>query len=106
MTLAVHSSGVSSCAAEVGGKPERSLPPNNPHLKTLHINHSAQHAHVNGHHFHLPAASQDAPTLREHLSNEEEEESDDEEEEEAPRKWQGIEAVFEAYQEYVDGGYK
>uniref|UniRef100_A0A3B3Z095 Genetic suppressor element-like domain-containing protein n=1 Tax=Poecilia mexicana TaxID=48701 RepID=A0A3B3Z095_9TELE len=64
--------------------------------------HLVVHAHVNGHHFHLPAASQDAPALREHLSNEEEEESDDEEEEEAPRKWQGIEAVFEAYQEYVD----
>ncbi|XP_014873239.1 genetic suppressor element 1-like isoform X3 [Poecilia latipinna] len=98
----LHSKGVSNCAADVGGKPERSLPPHNPHLKTMHINHGAQHAHVNGHHFHLPAASQDAPALREHLSNEEEEESDDEEEEEVPRKWQGIEAIFEAYQEYVD----
>uniref|UniRef100_A0A087YHQ3 Gse1 coiled-coil protein n=1 Tax=Poecilia formosa TaxID=48698 RepID=A0A087YHQ3_POEFO len=98
----LNSKGVSNCAADVGGKPERSLPPHNRHLKTMHINHGAQHAHVNGHHFHLPAASQDAPALREHLSNEEEEESDDEEEEEAPRKWQGIEAIFEAYQEYVD----
>lgn len=51
---------------------------------------------------------------RENLSDEDEDESgqdeeevdeDDEEEEaeEAPRKWQGIESIFEAYQEYVDG---
>lgn len=94
--------GVSNCVTEVGGKSERSLPQNSPNLKSLHINHSSQHAHLNGHHFHLPAASQEAPALRERLSDEEEEESDDEEEEEAPRKWQGIEAVFEAYQEYVE----
>ncbi|KAM4553283.1 genetic suppressor element 1-like isoform 1-T1 [Fundulus diaphanus] len=98
----LQNKGVSHCATEAGGKSERSLPQNNPHLKTSHATHTAQHAHLNGHHFHLPAASQDAPALRERLSDEEEEESDDEEEEEAPRKWQGIEAVFEAYQEYVD----
>lgn len=70
-------------------------------------NHAPQHAHVNGHHFHPPSVSRDTPAARERLSDEDEEESgqEDEEEEveEAPRKWQGIEAVFEAYQEYVDG---
>lgn len=46
---------------------------------------------------------------QENLSDEEEEESCPEEEEEeegmeeTPRRWQGIEAIFEAYQEYVDG---
>ncbi|MEQ2312813.1 hypothetical protein AMECASPLE_035078, partial [Ameca splendens] len=85
-----------------GGKPERSLPQNSPHLKTSHVTHTAQHSHLNGHHFHLSAASQDASALREHLSDDEEVDWDDEEQEEAPRKWQGIEAVFEAYQEYVD----
>lgn len=44
------------------------------------------------------------------MSDEDEEESGQEEEdeedaEEAPRKWQGIEAIFQAYHEYVDGKY-
>lgn len=50
--------------------------------------------------------SRDAPAARDRLSDDEEEsgqEDEEEEEEEAPRKWRGIEAVFEAYQEYVDG---
>ncbi|XP_078478434.1 LOW QUALITY PROTEIN: genetic suppressor element 1-like [Lampetra planeri] len=56
--------------------------------------------------------SQDAAVPRERLSEEddddeseqgeEDEEEEEEEVEEAPRKWQGIEGVFEAYQEYVD----
>ncbi|XP_038155908.1 genetic suppressor element 1-like isoform X1 [Cyprinodon tularosa] len=96
----LQSKGVSNCATEVGGKSEHSLPQNNPHLKNSHVKHSSQYAHLNGHHFQAPAASQDAPALRETLSDEEE--TDDEEEEEAPKKWQGIEAIFEAYQEYVD----
>lgn len=44
--------------------------------------------------------------MREDLSGPEdfEEEDDEEEEEEAPvPKWQGIESIFEAYQEYVEG---
>ncbi|XP_047207889.1 genetic suppressor element 1-like isoform X3 [Girardinichthys multiradiatus] len=98
----VQSKGLSNCATEAGGKPERSLPQNSPHLKTSHVTHTARHSHLNGHHFHLSAACQDASALREHLSDDEEVDSDDEEQEEAPRKWQGIEAVFEAYQEYVD----
>lgn len=38
-------------------------------------------------------------------SEEEEEEEDGEEDDEEPprRKWQGIEAIFEAYQEHIEG---
>lgn len=39
----------------------------------------------------------------EELSCEGEEDEEEEEMEEAPRKWQGIEAIFEAYQKYADG---
>lgn len=95
----------SSCIPEVRGKSDRPLPHSLSQLKAL--SHAPQHAHVNGHHSHPPAASRDAPAARDRLSDEEEEESgqeDEEEEEEVvPRKWRGIEAVFEAYQEYVDG---
>lgn len=43
--------------------------------------------------------------MREDLSGpEDSEEEEDEEEEEAPvSKWQGIESIFEAYQEYIEG---
>lgn len=45
--------------------------------------------------------------MREDLSGPEdsgEEEEEEEEEDEAPSfKWQGIESIFEAYQEYVEG---
>lgn len=39
------------------------------------------------------------------MSEGEEEDSDqeDDEAEEIPRKWQGIEAIFEAYKEYMEG---
>ncbi|XP_054589123.2 genetic suppressor element 1 isoform X1 [Nothobranchius furzeri] len=86
---------------EVVGKPDCIS-----QLKSLNLSHAPQHAHVNGHHFHSSAASRGTPAPQEHLSDEDEEESGQEDEdenmEEAPRKWQGIEAVFEAYQEYVD----
>lgn len=71
--------------------------------------HALQHGQINGYHFHPLAAGRDTPGPREDLSDEDEEESGQEEEsdevemEEAPRKWQGIEAIFEAYHEYVDG---
>lgn len=43
--------------------------------------------------------------MREDLSGPEnsEEEEDDEEEEPPVSKWQGIESIFEAYQEYIEG---
>lgn len=106
-------------------KAERSLPhsisqlKNSNHLQhhhpqPLHLHHHRQvpqHAQLNGNHLHFPAAASTATAgSQENLSDEDEEEScpeEDEGEEEgteqAPRRWQGIEAIFEAYQEYVDG---
>lgn len=70
----------------------------------------SQHAHINGNHLHFPAARIDASRSPENtseededLSGDEEEDEEEEEVEEAPRKWQGIEAIFEAYQKYADG---
>ncbi|XP_044049648.1 genetic suppressor element 1-like isoform X2 [Siniperca chuatsi] len=107
----LQNKGVSNCVPEAN----RLLPHNIPQLKSSNNNHAPQLAHVNSQHFHFPAASRDTPGPRENLSDEDEEESGQEEEdeeeeeeeeeeemEEAPRKWQGIEAIFETYQEYVD----
>ncbi|KAM3609683.1 uncharacterized protein V6R79_018466 [Siganus canaliculatus] len=93
----LHNKGVSNCILE-GMKAERSLTHSVSQLKSSNLSHGPQHAHVNGRHVQGP---------QENLSDEDEEESaeeddDEEETEEAPRKWQGIEAVFQAYQEYVD----
>ncbi|XP_068579433.1 genetic suppressor element 1-like isoform X1 [Cebidichthys violaceus] len=104
----LQNKGVSSCVPEAGMKADRSLPHNVSQLKNSTLIHAPQHAHVNGYHFHSLVASRDTPASRENLSDEDEEEFGQEEEddegemEEAPRKWQGIEAIFEAYQEYVD----
>lgn len=99
--------GVSNCTAEAGMKADRSLPQGISQLKSSNPSQAPQHAHLNGNHLHFPVASTDAPGSRENLSDEDEEEScpeeEEEEMEEAPKKWQGIEAIFEAYQEYVDG---
>ncbi|KAM4619517.1 genetic suppressor element 1-like [Polymixia lowei] len=100
--------GVSNCVPEAILKADHSLPHNISSLKrpNLHHNNSLQHTHANGHHFHSPLSHRDTAGSRDHLSEEEEEESgeeeDEEEEEEAPRKWSGIESIFEAYQEYTD----
>lgn len=77
-------------------------------MKASNLNHVSQHTNVNGHHFHPHLAGRETQAPQDCLSDEEEEESgqedeDEEEMEEAPGKWQGIEAVFEAYQQYVDG---
>lgn len=98
--------GVADCAPDVSTKSDSSLPHN---LCLLKPSTPQLHGHVNGNRF--PPGSQDVAVPRERLSDEEEEDDeseqgeDDEEEEvdEAPRRWQGIEGVFEAYQEYVDG---
>lgn len=70
----------------------------------------SQHAHMNGNHLHFPAARMETSRSPEITSEEDEDlscdgEEDEEEEEleEAPKKWQGIEAIFEAYQKYADG---
>ena len=74
-----------------------------------------QPAYHNGHHSQRPGACEGTGS-QERLSGEEEEQGEsgqdeDEEEEdegemevaEAPRRWSGIEAIFEAYQEYTEG---
>ncbi|XP_071776383.1 genetic suppressor element 1-like [Centroberyx gerrardi] len=104
----LQNKGVSNCVSEAAVKADNSLPHSVSPLKRPNLHHAPQHAHINGHHFHSPLAQRDAPGPRDHLSEEEEEESGEEEEdeeeemEEAPRKWQGIESIFEAYQEYMD----
>lgn len=67
------------------------------------------YSHTNGHSYH-PAARyesglSDERSAEEDSTEEEEEDDDDEEEEEEERnpKWKGIEAIVEAYQEYIDG---
>ncbi|KAM9377961.1 genetic suppressor element 1-like [Pholidichthys leucotaenia] len=100
----LQNKGVSNCLPEANVKADHSLPHNSSQQKVSDLNHPPQRVHINGHHFRSPVSSQDAPAPRDHLSDEDEEESgqEEEEEEEAPRKWQGIEAIFEAYQEYVE----
>lgn len=119
--------GVSNCTPEASVKSERSLPHSISQLKNsnhlhhhhhhpqphqhLHHHQVPQHAYLNGNHLHFPPAASTATAgSQENLSDEDEEESCLEEEEEdeegaeqAPRRWHGIEAIFEAYQEYVDG---
>ncbi|XP_056137820.1 genetic suppressor element 1-like isoform X2 [Lampris incognitus] len=106
----LQSKGVSNCIPDAKLKADYSLPLNNSALKRTNTNHMHRHTHVNGHHLHSPSSTRATPGSQNHLSEEEEEESGQEEEEEeeegamgeAPRKWQGIEAVFEAYQEYME----
>uniref|UniRef100_A0A3B4F0S7 Genetic suppressor element 1-like n=1 Tax=Pundamilia nyererei TaxID=303518 RepID=A0A3B4F0S7_9CICH len=76
-------------------------------LKSSNLIHVSQRAHINGHHFPSSVANRDCLAPQENLSEDEEEsdqeeDEEEEEEEDVPRKWQGIEAIFEAYQEYVD----
>ncbi|XP_034442949.1 genetic suppressor element 1-like isoform X2 [Hippoglossus hippoglossus] len=106
----LQNKGVSHCVPEAGMKVEPSLPRTISHLKHSKLNHAPQHAHINGHHLHSPVANRDT-VAPENQSDEDEEESGQEEEEdgeeeeaaeEAPRKWRGIEAIFEAYHEYVN----
>ena len=103
---------------EVNMKANPSLPLNmSSAMKRPRVHSSpSQPAYHNGHHSQRPGAGE-AHGTQERLSGEEEEqggsgqEEEDEEEDEgemeaaeAPRKWSGIEAIFEAYQEYTEGG--
>lgn len=65
---------------------------------------SLAHPQPNGQHFSV-ALHREASGTREDLSgpDDSEEEADEEEEEAPASKWQGIESIFEAYQEYVEG---
>ncbi|KAK6318136.1 hypothetical protein J4Q44_G00114270 [Coregonus suidteri] len=90
--------GGSPCVPESSIKSEPSAPYNIPPLKRPDPLHTPPHP-TNGH---LPYPSpphHDPDGVRDELSEEEE---DEEEEDETPKKWRGIESVFEAYQEYVD----
>ena len=84
----------------------------NGHSRKYHThtndNRHSQHPHSNGHvlahHTHTNSLQLNTPTLHKqttggqnYLSEEEEEE------EEESGRWQGIEAIFEAYHEYMDG---
>ncbi|XP_058501803.1 genetic suppressor element 1-like isoform X2 [Solea solea] len=104
-----HNKGVSNSVPQAAVKAE---PHSVSQLKHSSLNHAPQHAHVNGRHSHSPVARRDTAALQDNcLSDEDMEESgqeedddedDEEEAEEAPRKWQGIEAIFEAYHEHVN----
>lgn len=98
--------GVPKCNAEAEIKAEPSGSHGITQLKNSTPN---QQAHTNGNH-RFPVARADVSRSSENTSEEDEElscegEEDEEEEEmeEAPKKWQGIEAIFEAYQKYADG---
>lgn len=65
---------------------------------------SQPHPQSNGQHTSV-AAHREVSGTRENLSgpDDSEEEEEDEEEEAPPSRWQGIESIFEAYQEYIEG---
>ncbi|CAG03381.1 unnamed protein product, partial [Tetraodon nigroviridis] len=101
-----QSKGISGCTSEAEIKAESALPHRVSQLKNST---SGQQTHINGNHLHFPAAKMDTSGSPENTSEEDEDlscdgEEDEEEEEmeEAPKKWQGIEAIFEAYQKYAD----
>nr|XP_057931805.1 genetic suppressor element 1-like isoform X2 [Doryrhamphus excisus] len=88
---------------------EAGVKANFPPLKAPHVNHTPSHVHVNGHHLNLPRTNRDAVAPLEHVTDDEDEVEEDnssgqedDEVEEPARKWNGIEAIFEAYQDYVD----
>lgn len=77
-----------------------------PHANAHQFHHPLSLAHPQPNGQHISAAPQrEASGTREDLSGPDDSEEDEEEDEdEAPAsKWQGIESIFEAYQEYVEG---
>ncbi|TSM52236.1 Genetic suppressor element 1 [Bagarius yarrelli] len=106
-----HKSQHKAKAGGVPRGPEANHEPNNP----VRYNPPEQqgalnkipHSHTNGHSFH-PAAHHesglsDERSAEEDSTDEEEEEEEGEEEEvEYSPKWKGIDAILEAYQEYID----
>uniref|UniRef100_A0A3B4F3B5 Genetic suppressor element 1-like n=1 Tax=Pundamilia nyererei TaxID=303518 RepID=A0A3B4F3B5_9CICH len=103
----LQNKGLSNCVPEAGVKADPSQPHSVSQLKSSNLIHVSQRAHINGHHFPSSVANRDCLAPQENLSEDEEEsdqeeDEEEEEEEDVPRKWQGIEAIFEAYQEYVD----
>ncbi|XP_066438757.1 genetic suppressor element 1 isoform X3 [Eleutherodactylus coqui] len=84
--------------AEQNHKPDASVHYNIPELQQSS---RPPAPHVNGQPGVLRATPQPGVTSGEETSDEEEEEEDDVEEPPRP-KWQGIEAIFEAYQEHIE----
>uniref|UniRef100_H3C8Z7 Gse1 coiled-coil protein n=1 Tax=Tetraodon nigroviridis TaxID=99883 RepID=H3C8Z7_TETNG len=84
--------GISGCTSEAEIKAESALPHRVSQLKNST---SGQQTHINGNHLHFPAAKMDTSGSPENTSEEDEDLS-------SPKKWQGIEAIFEAYQKYAD----
>ncbi|XP_029697786.1 genetic suppressor element 1-like isoform X1 [Takifugu rubripes] len=105
-THMLQNKGVPNCNTEAEIKAE---PSGSHSVSQLKNSTPKQQAHVNGNHLNVPVARMDTSRSQENTSEEDEElscEGDEDEEEEemeeAPRKWQGIEAIFEAYQKYAD----
>ncbi|KAG7281886.1 hypothetical protein CRUP_031135 [Coryphaenoides rupestris] len=110
-----HNTLQSNGVPEVNMKANPSLPLNmSSSMKRPRLHSSPPRpAYHNGHHPQYPGARR-PPASREHLSEEEdergesgqddedEEDEDETEVEDAPRRWSGIEAIFEAYQEYTE----
>lgn len=87
----------------VPGRPPQ--PHSQPHTNAHSFPHPLSHSHPqpNGQHISAPL-HREASGMREDLSGPDDSEEEEEEEEETPTsKWQGIESIFEAYQEYVEG---
>lgn len=65
---------------------------------------SQTHPQSNGQHTSVPPHREVSGT-RDNLSgpDDSEEEEEEEEDEAPPSRWQGIESIFEAYQEYIEG---
>eukprot|EP00063_Salmo_salar_P007530 XP_013982365.1 PREDICTED: genetic suppressor element 1-like [Salmo salar] len=89
---------------ELQSTPSRPPPPHtHPHAHSIQHPHSHPLPQPNGQHC-PPHPHREPPGAREEQSApEDSEEDEEEEEEEAPvPRWQGIEAIFEAYQEYIE----
>lgn len=100
----VQESSVHYNIPELQGAPGRPPQPHShSHTNAHSFPHPLSHSQPNGQHFSAPQP-REASGTREDLSGPEDSEEEEDEEEEAPAfKWQGIESVFEAYQEYVEG---
>lgn len=97
LTLFVPAGGT----AEQNHKLDASIHYNIPELQASSRPPAPHNGTAEGHRALAPPLPRDR---RDSASEDEEEEDEEEDEEECPRpKWQGIEAIFEAYQEHIEG---
>lgn len=84
------------------GRPPQ--PHSQSHSNAHSFSHLRSHSHPqpNGQHVSVPL-HREASGMREDLSGPDDSEEEEEEEDAPASKWQGIESIFEAYQEYVEG---